>query len=35
MAEGFKETFAIAAGDYTAAGEASAKIKGLLKKPHL
>lgn len=32
MSEGFKETFAIAAGDYAAAGEASAKIKGLLKR---
>lgn len=32
MTEGFKETFDIGAGDYAAAGEASAKIKGLLKK---
>ncbi len=32
MAEGFRETFDIAAGDYAAAGEASAKIKGLLKR---
>jgi Anti-sigma regulatory factor (Ser/Thr protein kinase) len=31
MTEGFRETFEIAAGDYAAAGEASAKIKGLLK----
>ncbi len=31
MAEGFKETFSIAAGDYAAAGEASARIKALLK----
>jgi anti-sigma regulatory factor (Ser/Thr protein kinase) len=32
MTEEFKETFDIAAGDYAAAGEASAKIKGLLKR---
>ncbi len=32
VTEGFKETFDIAAGDYAAAGEASAKIKGLLKR---
>jgi anti-sigma regulatory factor (Ser/Thr protein kinase) len=31
MAEGFKETFSIVAGDYAAAGEASARIKALLK----
>jgi anti-sigma regulatory factor (Ser/Thr protein kinase) len=32
MSEGFSETFDIVAGDYAAAGEASAKIKGLLKR---
>ena len=32
MTEGYKETFDIAAGDYAAAGEASARIKDLLKR---
>jgi serine/threonine-protein kinase RsbT len=31
MADGFKETFAITAGDFASAGEASAKIKSVLR----
>ncbi len=32
MSQGFSETFEITAGDFAAAGEASSKIKGLLKR---
>jgi anti-sigma regulatory factor (Ser/Thr protein kinase) len=31
MTDGFKETFAITAGDFASAGEASAKIKSVLR----